>query len=105
VVISPALGAVTPERVDSPFANRSHAELDQSVLLTEPHAQYHESQMNGSGSPPRLVPQEVLFECGRQRVREVRADAVREALHLLDAKFTQSSVVNQTVAVYDDHHL
>ncbi|KAJ3547579.1 hypothetical protein NMY22_g1592 [Coprinellus aureogranulatus] len=37
---------------------------------------------------PRLVPQEVLLECGRRRVREVHSDAVREALRLLDAKFT-----------------
>jgi hypothetical protein len=37
---------------------------------------------------PRLVPQEILLECGRRRVREVHSEAVREALRLLDAKFT-----------------
>jgi hypothetical protein len=39
-------------------------------------------------SPPQLVPQEVLMECGRRRVREVHSDAVRDALRMLDAKFT-----------------
>ncbi|KAH6917281.1 hypothetical protein BKA70DRAFT_329248 [Coprinopsis sp. MPI-PUGE-AT-0042] len=39
-------------------------------------------------SPPQLVPQEVLMECGRRRVREVHSEAVRDALRLLDAKFT-----------------
>lgn len=38
--------------------------------------------------PPRLVPQEVLLECGRRTLRRVHADGVREALRLLDAKFT-----------------
>ncbi|KAF5337156.1 hypothetical protein D9611_003274 [Ephemerocybe angulata] len=37
---------------------------------------------------PRLVPQEILLECGRRRVREVHSDAVRDALRMLDAKFT-----------------
>ncbi|KAJ3509412.1 hypothetical protein NLJ89_g5236 [Agrocybe chaxingu] len=40
-------------------------------------------------SPPlRLVPQEVLLECGRRTMRHVHADGVREALRLLDAKFS-----------------
>ncbi|KAF8974028.1 hypothetical protein BDZ97DRAFT_1648454 [Flammula alnicola] len=38
--------------------------------------------------PPRLVPQEVLLECGRRTMRHVHADGVREALRLLDAKFS-----------------
>jgi len=38
--------------------------------------------------PPRLVPQEVLLECGRRTPRRVHTDGVREALRLLDAKFT-----------------
>lgn len=89
VVISPALGAITPERVDSPPAYNSQAPPDdQSILLTNPHTRYHSTQVNGS--PPKLVHQELLAECGRQRVREVRAEAVREALHLLDVKFSQS---------------
>ncbi|TFK30544.1 hypothetical protein FA15DRAFT_662517 [Coprinopsis marcescibilis] len=41
-----------------------------------------------SSEPPRLVPQDVLLECGRRRVKEVHSDAVRDALRLLDAKFT-----------------
>lgn len=37
--------------------------------------------------PPRLVPHDVLLECGRKRMRQVRTDGLREALRLLDAKF------------------
>ncbi|KAF9478509.1 hypothetical protein BDN70DRAFT_879843 [Pholiota conissans] len=41
------------------------------------------------GSPSlQLVPQEVLLECGRQRMRHVHADGVKEALRLLDVKFS-----------------
>ncbi|KAF4623637.1 hypothetical protein D9613_001901 [Agrocybe pediades] len=42
---------------------------------------------DGASPPPRLVPQEILLECGRRRVRQVHADGVREALRMLDAKF------------------
>jgi len=42
----------------------------------------------GTSSPLRLVPQEVLLECGRRRLRQVHADGVRDALRLLDAKFS-----------------
>jgi hypothetical protein len=42
----------------------------------------------GDSPPPRLVPHEVLLECGRTRMRQVRTDGVREALRLLDAKFS-----------------
>lgn len=88
VVISPAPGAATPERVDSPTASLPQATPDsQSILLTDPHTHY---QMKGLGSQPLSMPQELLINCGRQKLREVRADAVREALHLLDAKFSQS---------------
>jgi hypothetical protein len=38
--------------------------------------------------PPRLVPHDVLLECGRKRMRQVRTDGVRDALRLLDAKFS-----------------
>ncbi len=95
VEISPAPGSITPERGISPLTLPSHpsrqTEMNhQPVLLTDPHAQYHESQRGRVGlpSPPlQLVPQDVLIQCGRQRVREVHADAVRDALRLLDAKF------------------
>jgi AP-1-like factor len=33
---------------------------------------------------PRLVPQEILVQCGRQRVLQVQAEGVREALAVLD---------------------
>ena len=93
VEITPAPGAITPERGLSPglslppFAQPFDS---QSIILTDPHAQYHERQRsrgNGTASPPQLVPQDVLVKCGRQRVREVMADGVRDALRLLDASF------------------
>lgn len=46
-----------------------------------------EGQRRGTSPPPRLVPQEILLECGRRRVRQVHTDGVREALRMLDAKF------------------
>ena len=36
----------------------------------------------------RLVPEEVLVECGRRNMRQVHTDGVREALRFLDAKFS-----------------
>ncbi|KAI0652196.1 hypothetical protein C8Q79DRAFT_896691 [Trametes meyenii] len=94
VEISPAPGAVTPERGVSPGISLppsyTQQHDSQPILLTDPHAQYHERQRtraNGTSSPPLLVPQEVLVKCGRQRVREVMADGVRDALRLLDARF------------------
>ena len=63
------------------------------IVLTPPPD--HHSNLNSSDrstkvkeEAPRLVPQEILLECGRRRVREVHSEAVREALRLLDAKFT-----------------
>ncbi|OAX44723.1 hypothetical protein K503DRAFT_846149 [Rhizopogon vinicolor AM-OR11-026] len=88
VVISPAPGSVTPER-SPPMAGPSRHGDHQSVLLTDPHERYHQQQRERS-SPPRLVPQEVLIECGRRRMREVNADGVREALRLLDSKFAHA---------------
>ncbi|GLB36253.1 putative minimal binding motif of Hap4 for binding to Hap2/3/5 [Lyophyllum shimeji] len=89
VVISPAPGSITPERTVSPGANNIPAEHE-PVLLTDPHAHYREKERarsNGPPASPRLVPQDVLVRCGRQRVREVETEAVRAALRLLDAKF------------------
>ncbi|KAG6842571.1 hypothetical protein C0991_000097 [Blastosporella zonata] len=90
VVISPALGSITPERTTSPPVSNLPAGQE-PILLTDPHAHYREKELvrsNGLPPSPRLVPQEVLISCGRQRVREVQTDAVRAALRLLDAKFT-----------------
>ncbi|KAG6845756.1 hypothetical protein H0H87_003810 [Tephrocybe sp. NHM501043] len=90
VVIEPALGSITPERITSPPAVNLPIEQD-PIVLTDPHAHYREKERtrsSGASSSPRLVPQDVLIKCGRQRVREVQTDAVRAALRLLDAKFT-----------------
>ncbi|KAF9229403.1 hypothetical protein BS17DRAFT_723135 [Gyrodon lividus] len=87
VVISPALGSLTPDREAglSHLGSTTSGE-DQSVLLTDPHEHFYQKQRQRE-SPPRLVPQHVLIECGRRRMREVNADGVREALRLLDQKF------------------
>ena len=77
VVISPPLGAATPERVRSP--SRAHKDAQESGAPP------------CSWSPPRLVPPEILIECDRWRVREVGADAVKEALELLDSKISRSN--------------
>lgn len=90
VVISPAPGSITPERTASPSLMSTQPSEHDPVLLTDPHAHYREkerSRSSGPSSTPRLIPQEVLMRCARQRVREVPTDAVRAALRLLDAKF------------------
>jgi AP-1-like transcription factor len=62
----------------------------QPIILVDPHAQYYEQQQRAqskSASPPRLVPHDVLVECGKARLREVEVSGVRDALRLLDAQF------------------
>jgi len=87
VVISPALGSVTPDHdVRLSHHESTAASEDQSVLLTDPHEHFHQ-KLRQQESSPQLVPQHVLIECGRRRVREVNADGVKEALRLLDQKF------------------
>lgn len=115
VEIYPAPGSITPERGISPLTlptgfsqEQQHLNVNVgprpgssgSQMMTNPH--HHLNMQNNSmsfvvereraGAPSpslQLVPQEVLVQCGRQqRVREVHADAVRDALRLLDAKFS-----------------
>lgn len=92
VVISPALESVPLERTASPISSTNHLPVDhESVLLTDPHAHFRAKERvrsSGTSPSPRLVPQDILIRCGRQRVREVQTDAVHAALRLLDAKFT-----------------
>ncbi|KAF8844020.1 hypothetical protein BDN67DRAFT_922952 [Paxillus ammoniavirescens] len=90
VVVSPALGSITPEREAGPSRlGSTTVGEDQSVLLTDPHEHFHQKQRQRE-SPPQLVPQHILIECGRRRMREVNADGVREALRLLDQKFAHT---------------
>ncbi|KAJ3890289.1 hypothetical protein GG344DRAFT_49885 [Lentinula edodes] len=89
VVISPAPGSITPERIASPdlLVNSPEKSNDsEAVVLTDPHALFRKQEMARS-SPPRLVPQEILMQCGQERLRQVQAAGVREALRLLDAKY------------------
>ncbi|KAG2023372.1 hypothetical protein CC2G_001033 [Coprinopsis cinerea AmutBmut pab1-1] len=71
-------------------ASRSKCTGPRIVTSPAPEVQQQESKFShaGGSNPPRLVPQEILLECGRRRVREVHSEAVRDALRLLDAKFT-----------------
>ncbi|KAJ6503424.1 hypothetical protein C8R47DRAFT_1007604 [Mycena vitilis] len=73
----------TPPPVPSEFDVAAGSNSEQPVLLTDPHAHFREKERaRTSASPPRMEEQ-----CGQRRVREVPADAVREALRLLDGKF------------------
>jgi hypothetical protein len=69
-----------PQLVVSPSTYRSQVSHRPNRNITETH--------QAGDSPPRLVPHEVLLECGRKRMREVRTDGVQEALRLLDAKLS-----------------
>ena len=84
VEISPAPGSITPEKGLSP--KLSPPQLtgpdDQPVLLTDPHARYRESRQGSREGSASTV--DIVVSCGRSRVREVRADGVRDALRLLD---------------------
>ncbi|KAK7058870.1 hypothetical protein VNI00_001494 [Paramarasmius palmivorus] len=82
VVISPAPGAITPERGTSPGGSVE----PQEILLRDPYSE--PDRIRHSSSPPKLVPQDVLIKCGQERVREVQAAGVRDALRMLDAKFS-----------------
>lgn len=77
VVISPAPGSITPERSISPPPADGGTRPGRNAL-----------RISGRASPPRLVPEEELLRCGQRRVREVQAAGVRDALRLLDAKFS-----------------
>ncbi|KAF8216114.1 hypothetical protein K438DRAFT_1561255 [Mycena galopus ATCC 62051] len=70
---------LSPPPASEPIVAGSDSE--QPVLLTDPHAHFHEKE-RARASPPLM--QET---CGQRRVREVQADAVREALRLLDSRF------------------
>jgi hypothetical protein len=88
VVISPAPGSITPERPPTPSLSEPEPQPSlQSILLTDPHSHYHEKERRRS-SPIQLVPQDVLVRCGRMNIRQVQAAGVRDALRLLDSKFT-----------------
>lgn len=89
-----------PRIVISPAPNSATSEIEGHQSTSQPSTTELESRavsvrtgedvFRREGSPPMLVPQEVLIRCGRERLSEVRADAVRDALRLLDAKFSAS---------------
>ncbi|KAJ6610103.1 hypothetical protein B0H10DRAFT_1954144 [Mycena sp. CBHHK59/15] len=86
VRLSPSPGVSTSDSIDPPVAAGTSSE--QPILLTDPHAHFREKErVRASTSPPRTQ-EDILVKCGHRRVREVQADAVRDALRLLDAKFS-----------------
>ena len=58
----------------SPVPEGSGCPESDSVLLADPPER------------PKLIPQEILVKCGQERVRQVQAAGVRDALRLLDAR-------------------
>lgn len=82
-------------------ASQSKCSGPQLVFSPAPRAHEHDSTLESPSakddvttsrihrSPPlQLVPQEVLLECGRRRMRQVNSAGVNEALRLLDVNFT-----------------
>jgi len=72
-------------------ASRSKCSGPRIILGSSPEDEWPPASSHFDPSalnPPQLVPQEILLECGRRRVREVHSSGVRDALRLLDAKFT-----------------
>lgn len=60
---------------------------DMPILLTDPHAQYHErARSHGHSSSGSSV----LLQCGRQHVVEVETKGVQDALAMLDGQYQRS---------------
>lgn len=93
VEIFPAPGTITPERGLSPPTVASHApeQAEAGMQAASAATRYPGPERDRPRSPSlQLVPQDILVQCGRQRVREVNADGVQDALRLLDLKFALS---------------
>ncbi|KAF8591897.1 hypothetical protein K439DRAFT_1643890 [Ramaria rubella] len=91
VVLSPdpELEALARRQQQSDGSAVDRGSDDMPILLTDPHAQYHEqAHSRGQGSPSSTP--EAHLQCGRQRVIEVEADGVRDALAMLDGQYQRS---------------
>jgi hypothetical protein len=65
-------------------------ESDRHVFLTDPYARYRDKERERLGpSSPNLTPKDSHLHHGRRSIHEVRTEAVRDALWLLDAKFSR----------------
>ena len=82
VVISPAPGEATPERVASPEANAQTYSIQELFLSTTDTR--NSTHMEDHTSPQ----QSMMVGCGHKGVREVYTDGVRDALYLLDKTFS-----------------
>ncbi|TCD69969.1 hypothetical protein EIP91_005558 [Steccherinum ochraceum] len=98
VEISPAPGTITPERGISPSllssnlppARLTRAPAAPPVPLAEPTPIYYESRPTPMPIPTEQGESSGTISCGRSRIREVQADGVRDALRLLDLKYSTS---------------
>jgi hypothetical protein len=79
-VVEPDYEALVRRQSDGQAVDRGSD--DMPVLLTDPHAQYHERSSSNSSA--------MHYQCGRQRVVEVEAEGVRDALAILDGQFQKS---------------
>lgn len=86
VVISPALGSITPERAHMSPVLASRAPSGSGMS---------EASMYG-GAPPAYQEQpssssaEIRIQCGKPSVRELPAEAVRDAMRLLDIMYPRN---------------
>ena len=62
---------------------------DMPILLTDPHAQYHERTLSHE-HPNHPSSSSGLVQCGRQRVLEVQAEGIRDALAMLDGQYQRN---------------
>jgi len=65
-----------------------HHDSSATTSIIPPSRIFGKHREHPNSPPPKLVPQEVLLECGRRTLRRVHTAGVGEALRLLDAKFT-----------------
>lgn len=86
VVLSPR-----PECISTPSPVVPAPPVDsETIILTDPHAQYREkekAQLQENVSP-RSIHQDVLVRCAQHRICDVPTSAVRDALRILDVKFS-----------------
>lgn len=96
VEISPAPGTITPERGISPSLLSSNlppsritaANTFNPVHLPEPAPVHRETRVAQVRAEEQQRQGSPTVSCGRARIREVQADGVRDALRLLDLKYS-----------------
>ncbi|KAH8102495.1 hypothetical protein BXZ70DRAFT_928740 [Cristinia sonorae] len=92
VEISPAPGTITPERGISPSLLSTKLPPSRLHMHATPRHLADPSTGYSEGSSGSAVPDQIgstsMVNCGRSKIREVQADGVRDALRLLDLKYS-----------------